>query len=134
MRSYRFITPNTADAPKLARDHVVWLLEHAGCPVDTDTARLLVSEVVSNAHRHTTSTLVSLTTTIRPGRVHIEVYDTAPCPLPDPPEGPDLALCAEGGRGLWMLQQFAALWGYALHGGARPFGKTVWFDLLGGAR
>ncbi|MGP3971365.1 hypothetical protein [Streptomyces sp. 6N223] len=36
----------------------------------------------------------------------------------------------EHGRGLRLLQTCASAWGYKLHGGPNPFGKTVYFVLL----
>lgn len=126
-RCYRFTTPNAADAVKLSRDHVTLLLNHTGCQVETDTATLLVSEVVTNAHQHTTSPLVALTTTIRPGCLRIDVYDTSPIPLPIP-TAPAPAL-SEQGRGVLLLQSLATHWGWHLDGAPKPHGKTVWFEL-----
>ncbi|MGP3971364.1 ATP-binding protein [Streptomyces sp. 6N223] len=78
VRTYTFTTLNAPDAAKLARDHVAWLLRHNACPVETDTARLLVSEVVTNAHQHTVTPVICLTTTIHPAGVRVAVYDTHP--------------------------------------------------------
>ncbi|MEO3756252.1 ATP-binding protein [Streptomyces sp. B6B3] len=129
VRTYRFITLNTPDAPKLSREHVAWLVTYNACPVELDTAKLLVSEVVTNAHEHTGSALVCLTTTIRPTGLRVAVYDTDPHHLPSPPHDPPLLPTAERGRGLLLLQTCASSWGYNLHGGAHPSGKTVWFAL-----
>lgn len=130
VRAYRFITPNAPDAPKLARDHVVWLLDHAGRPVPVDTARLLVSEVVSNVHQHTFSPVITLTTTIRPGQVHVDVYDTSPRAVSPPRGTPAAGPAAEHGRGLLLLDALASRWGCQVYGRERPFGKSVWFELM----
>lgn len=128
VRSYRFITPNTPDAAKLARDHVAWLLKHARSPVAIDVAQLLVSELVTNAHQHTTAPRVALTTTIHPAHVHVDVYDTDPRPLPATASGSHLD--AERGRGLLILRQLATRWDWELCGGRfRPYAKHVWFEL-----
>jgi anti-sigma regulatory factor (Ser/Thr protein kinase) len=129
-RIYTFTTLNAPDAAKLARDHVAWLLHHNACPVETDTARLLVSEIVTNAHQHTTTPVICLTTTIRPAGVRVAVYDTHPVGLSTPLDGPPTILMNEHGRGLSLLQTCASSWGYKLHGGPNPFGKTVYFVLL----
>jgi histidine kinase-like protein len=129
-RTYRFITHNTPDAARLTREHVAWLLDYNACPVAVDTAKLLVSEIVTNAHQHTDSRVVCLTTTIRPGGLRVGVYDTNPFPLSMPLDGPPSLLYTEHGRGLMLLQAFSSSWGYKLHGGDKPFGKTVYFVLL----
>ncbi|TDC10399.1 ATP-binding protein, partial [Streptomyces sp. 8K308] len=94
IRTFRFVTQNAPDAAKLARDHVVWLLRHANSPVEEENARLLVSEVVTNAHQHTASPLIALTTVIRPAGLHVEVFDSSRASLPAPAAVP---LEGEGG-------------------------------------
>jgi hypothetical protein len=130
VRTYHFTTLNTPDAPKLSRDHVAWLLHHHASPVETDTARLLVSEIVTNAHQHTTTPVICLTTTIRPGGIRVGVYDTHPIRLPLQLDGPPTVFMNECGRGLKLLQMCSSSWGVKLHGGDDPFGKTVYFVLL----
>jgi anti-sigma regulatory factor (Ser/Thr protein kinase) len=126
-RRYRFTTPNVPDTAKIARDHVALLLTHTRCPVEADTARLLVSEVVTNTHQHTNSPIVSVLTTISSTGLRVAVYDTSAVPLPaaDDPEP-----LAEHGRGVLLLRSLATRWGWNLNGsGHGPFGKTVWFEL-----
>lgn len=130
VRSFRFVAPNATDAPKLSRDHVAWLMEYAGNPVPADAARLLVSEVVTNVHLHTASPVIGITTTFRPEGVHIDVYDTSTLPLPAIPAGEPCARETEThGRGLRLLAALSSRWGWSLRGGARPVGKSVWFEL-----
>ncbi|WP_461032166.1 ATP-binding protein [Streptomyces mayteni] len=126
VRSYRFVAPNTADVARLARDHVAWLLARSPCPVEVETVRLLVSEVVTNAYQHTSSPHVALTTTLQPGRVRVGVFDNSRR-LVGAPAGGDVY--GEGGRGLLLLQELSSRWGCELHGSRRPFGKSVWFEL-----
>ena len=59
-RFYRFTTPNVPDAARVSREHVGLLLSHVHCMVEADAARLLVSELVTNAHQHTASPVVSV--------------------------------------------------------------------------
>ncbi len=125
VRSYRFVGPNTPDAPKLSRDHVGWLLRHARSPVAVDVAELLVSELVTNAYQHTTAARVSVTTTIEPGGVRVDVHDDDPRPLPVRMVGAAAPLTAEHGRGLFILQRLAARWSWE----AGAPGKSVWFEL-----
>ncbi|NEE44787.1 ATP-binding protein, partial [Streptomyces sp. SID8455] len=51
--SYRLTLPNTANTPKLARDFLTSLLRVSRHPGLVDDARLCVTELVTNAHRHT---------------------------------------------------------------------------------
>ncbi|TDC74009.1 ATP-binding protein, partial [Streptomyces hainanensis] len=82
--TFRFVTQNAPDAAKLSRDHVVWLLRHTDSPIAEENARLLVSEVVTNAHQHTASPLIALTTVIGPAGLRVEVFDNSPVHLPPP--------------------------------------------------
>ncbi|MGP4113644.1 ATP-binding protein [Streptomyces sp. 4N509B] len=129
LRIYHLATLNTPDAARLARDHVALLLRHTACPAEVDTARLLVSEIVTNAYQHTPTRVIRLTTSIRPAALRVAVYDTDPTPLPTPPPHPATAFSAEHGRGLALLQHCASSWGYKIHGGPQPTGKTVYFAL-----
>jgi anti-sigma regulatory factor (Ser/Thr protein kinase) len=84
-------------------------------------AALMLSELVTNATRHT-STLLLLEITIHAGTLRVAVIDDAPG-MPTPPHdpGPDAA----GGRGLMIVDALADRWG-VVQGTDR---KTVWFDL-----
>jgi anti-sigma regulatory factor (Ser/Thr protein kinase) len=131
VRSYRLITPNTPDAAKLARDHLGSLLRNARSPVSVHVAKLLVSELVTNAFRHTGAATVCTTTTLQSSRVHVEVYDNDPTHLPvRPTPAPNADSLDEHGRGLLMLQHLSARWDWELCGGDQPVGKAVWFELL----
>ncbi|GAB2921583.1 hypothetical protein GCM10022245_63790 [Streptomyces mayteni] len=91
-----------------------------------ESARLLVSEVVTNAHQHTASPLIALTTVITPAGLRVEVFDNSPVYLP-PPAAAAQAVEREGGRGLHLVQSLARHWGCDVL--RRPAGKSVWFDL-----
>jgi anti-sigma regulatory factor (Ser/Thr protein kinase) len=127
-RNFRLVAPNAADTPQLARDHVAYLLLRERLPDLADTARLLISELVTNVYRHTTVRLLTVETTFRPGRVRFDVHDALTSGVtairPSVAEGTD-----ECGRGLALVEQLAARWGVTVYGGAEPFGKSVWFLL-----
>jgi anti-sigma regulatory factor (Ser/Thr protein kinase) len=97
----------------------------------TETALLLVSELVTNAIRHG-SPPVRLSLHLDratdkatgPGSLRVEVTDSSPT-------APELGAGVDpdqiGGRGLLIVQQLAARWGSNVS--ASRLGKTVWFEL-----
>ncbi|MFI5972691.1 ATP-binding protein [Streptomyces sp. NPDC051452] len=85
-----------------------------------DTAALLVSELVTNALRHTRGPL-RLNLQVRDGRLRCEVEDTDS----DGPVRRTVDTDAEGGRGMELVDLLAEAWG----GTRTPTGKTVWFEL-----
>jgi PAS domain S-box-containing protein len=95
-----------------------------GCGVVDDTARLLVSELLSNAVRHGKGPL-TLRMRRTPADLVVEVHDHS-LRLPQPRlAGPD----DESGRGLRLVDALAGGWGTT----PTDDGKTVWFTLsLGG--
>ncbi|MGQ5638955.1 MULTISPECIES: ATP-binding protein [unclassified Streptomyces] len=85
-----------------------------------DTTELLVSELVTNALRHTRGPL-RLNLQVRDARLRCEVEDTESA-------GPIRQIVdadAEGGRGTELLDLLAEAWGSSLTG----TGKTTWFEL-----
>ncbi|TDC27603.1 hypothetical protein E1265_01560 [Streptomyces sp. 8K308] len=102
VRSYWLTAPNTVDTAKLARDHVVRLLSHAGhhCAL-VENARLLTSEIVTNVFAHTDVPYVTVETTIAERRVLVATYDASRrSPTPRCPEGSE---GHENGRGLLLV-------------------------------
>jgi anti-sigma regulatory factor (Ser/Thr protein kinase) len=88
----------------------------------TETALLLVSELVTNAIRHGTPP-VRLSLRLERDRLRVEVTDSSPA-LPElSRSSPDQL----GGRGLQIVQLLAARWGASAS--PRRLGKTVWFEL-----
>ncbi|KOV58219.1 hypothetical protein ADK64_37195 [Streptomyces sp. MMG1121] len=85
-----------------------------------DTAELLVSELVTNALRHTRGPL-RLNLQVRRGRLRCEVEDTDSAA----PVRRVVDTDAEGGRGMELLDLLAEAWG----GTRTATGKTVWFEL-----
>ncbi|MGW1435612.1 ATP-binding protein [Streptomyces griseus] len=126
--AYRLTLPNTASAPRIARDFVTSLLEvsrHLGL---VDDARICVTELVTNAHRHTGTRLIRVHAAVNRKRVTVTVADEG-SPLAGAlgalRAGPE----AEDGRGLALVESLALAWG--TRGGDRrhPGRKAVWFTL-----
>ncbi|MFI1190722.1 ATP-binding protein [Streptomyces californicus] len=125
---YRLILPNTAGAARLARDFVASLLglsRHTGL---VDDARICVTELVTNAHRHTRTPLIHVDAAVNRRRVTITVTDEG-----GPLAGALGALRAspeeEHGRGLALVANLALAWGTANAGPQHPGRKAVWFTL-----
>jgi anti-sigma regulatory factor (Ser/Thr protein kinase) len=123
---YRLRVPNSPAGPKICRDIVALLLRATGHGALTDTARLLVSEVVTNVGLHTTSLAVRLEAVIRHDCVRVSVYDDEHDAIPAP-NAPNAQ--AEGGRGLLLLSGFAHAWGVTRATEFPDHGKRVWFEL-----
>jgi len=82
----------------------------------TDTVELLISEIVGNAVRHTSSDSITVSLSCGAGAVRLEVVDgTAGLPRMRRP-GPD----EESGRGLLIVDALAEQWGTS------PDGSTTW--------
>ncbi|MGY3058023.1 anti-sigma regulatory factor (Ser/Thr protein kinase) [Streptomyces sp. TE3672] len=126
---YRLALPNTAGAAKLSRDFIASLLtvsRHCGL---VDDARLCVTEVVTNAHRHTRTPLIRVRVTVQRKLVTVSVADDDHWALPEPPAFRDLRGEQEGGRGLLLVERLAFAWGMTVLGGCFPYRKAVWFTL-----
>ena len=105
-------------APGRARRLVRSTLADWGLTALTDTAQLLVSELVTNAVRYADAPIglrLMLDSVLR-----VEVAD----PLPDPPRQRRAAGTDEGGRGLELVHSLADSWGTRVEGE----GKVVWFE------
>jgi anti-sigma regulatory factor (Ser/Thr protein kinase) len=92
----------------------------------TETALLLVSELVTNAIRHGAPPVrlsLHLDRARGNGALRVEVSDSSPAAPTVSAATPD----QPGGRGLLIVQQLAARWGS--HVPASRLGKTVWFEL-----
>jgi anti-anti-sigma factor len=88
-----------------------------------DRAVLLASELVTNAVIHARTEL-RLRVELRGDLLHLAVRDgnpwmLRPATIPDPE--------AEGGRGLWLVEQLARAWGVNRHPDG---GKVVWCTLI----
>ncbi|MET7502823.1 ATP-binding protein [Streptomyces microflavus] len=127
--SYRLTLPNTANAPKLARDFLTSLLRVSRHPGLVDDARLCVTELVTNAHCHTRTPLIWVHAAVNRKRVTVAVTDdggpvgtafgTALRPTPE----------QEHGRGLVLVESLALAWGTGSGGDRHPGRTVVWFTL-----
>ncbi|WP_432131238.1 ATP-binding protein [Streptomyces tendae] len=108
------------EARRLVRTALAaWYLEDL-----TDTALLLVSELVANAVKHTNSRVIRVVIT-RPSErfVRIGVVDKARV-LPELVKPDDDLLTS--GRGLLLVDALAERWGTDVH----RWGKQVWAELM----
>ncbi|GCD45380.1 ATP-binding protein [Streptomyces paromomycinus] len=124
--SFRFELPCGSIAPKIARTVVSELLALLGADELADDARVLVSELVTNVHLHTSTAVVRLDVAVRATSVRVAVWDDAPrsrlLSLP--------ALVDDGsGRGLLLVQALAARWGVYRPNVESRTRKGVWFAL-----
>jgi anti-sigma regulatory factor (Ser/Thr protein kinase) len=114
----------TLEATRAARSYVVDVLTGWGVPGDyVDTARLLTSELVTNAITHGSPRGTVFTLAVRSFSccLSVEVVDGSQgVPIVRIP-----ANDAQTGRGLLLVARLADSWGYFFDGGR----KHVWFHL-----
>lgn len=111
----------TPFAAPTARTFVTGVLDGWGLHGAADAARLVVTELVTNAVKHARGRF-RVTVTRVAGGVRIAVTDTSPyLPMPRTSD-PSVAT---GGRGMHLVAALSATWGTRTHDG----GKTVWADL-----
>jgi serine phosphatase RsbU (regulator of sigma subunit) len=107
-------------AARHAREFIAGALAGWGLGHLQDTTVLLVSEVVTNALRHTDGS-IEMTMLRLPGRLRFEVVDDVSAA----PRHRGGGLLDEAGRGVPLLAGFSDRWGTA----PRGRGKIVWFEL-----
>ncbi|WP_234327387.1 ATP-binding protein [Streptomyces sp. NRRL WC-3742] len=129
---------DTPNAVGWARRHTTDLLRRWQVPSDTiDTANLIVSELVTNAIRHTHADdevspysplspvkAITLALWLERGRLVIFVQDNDR----RPPVVKEVGEDAESGRGVFLVDALSEKWGYYYPPGAA--GKVVWSELL----
>ncbi|MFD9867633.1 ATP-binding protein [Streptomyces niveus] len=126
--TYRLAVPNTASAPRIARGFLGTLLHVSRHDALADDARLCVTELVTNAHRHTRTRLIGVTVAVNRKRIAVYVSDDMPWSLPVPNTTPtehELGC----GQGVFLLDRVAETWGSTIYGGLSPSHKAVWFTL-----
>ncbi|MFC6079793.1 ATP-binding protein [Sphaerisporangium aureirubrum] len=112
-----------AGAPvKAARDFTAATLDGWGLTELSADARLVVSELVTNAMRHAGEP-GGLRLFHRSSHLVCAVFD----PAERPPVMSDTDDFAESGRGLWLVDNLCSSWGWHLLDG---HGKLVWACLL----
>jgi anti-sigma regulatory factor (Ser/Thr protein kinase) len=126
--NYRLALPNTANAPGIARDFVGSLLRVSALSELVDDARLCVTEIVTNAHRHTRTRQIRIDVTVSGKEVTVSVIDDKPWLLPLP-QIRHHGLEYEDGQGLVLVNSLAHAWGATIFGGCSPKEKAIWFTL-----
>ncbi|WP_411150263.1 ATP-binding protein [Streptomyces sp. A30] len=118
--TYGLTIPHDPRAVRVVRATIRSILAAAKLNCIVDTVELLVSEVVTNAYRHSPmETYVSMERT--PDDFRVTVWDHAPgTPMPRAPAADD-----ERGRGLGIVEACADEWGVRDY----PHGKAVWFSV-----
>jgi anti-sigma regulatory factor (Ser/Thr protein kinase) len=113
-------------APRAARAFVAETLTAWNVQAyEVDAARLVVSELVTNAVLHAReSPTISVGLRLTDGAVRVLVTDGG-LDEPERRAQPD-PWTAETGRGVWLVDAFADRWGTETHG---RDGKTVWCEL-----
>ncbi|WP_030750698.1 ATP-binding protein [Streptomyces sp. NRRL F-5135] len=136
-KAYTLHLPRDPRAPRIARSTLRGVLQVHRMNDLIDTAELLASELVTNAHLHSTGVYTLLISTREPRRLRIGVCDGNP-DIPSPfgeafsrSPGPGAEL-AENGRGLQLVQIYADAWGAYRLGGARwgHGGKLLWVECV----
>lgn len=137
-----FTIPTNTDAPRRAREAVSRVLADRGTLVRfADTARfddvqLAVSELVTNAVRHTDSRVIELTVQLVDERIRVTVSDSSteiplipsqgPSTLRPIPAAVTAAMTASlACRGLLLVAALTDDWGTE----AADNGKAVWFEI-----
>lgn len=116
-REYRCEFPPEPASAGEARRFVLTALAETGVAGLSDTAMLLVSELVSNAVLHA-GTPIEVLVSIDDGTMRIEVRDGSP----QLPVRKNYSNLSGTGRGLRMVERMATAWG----ADAEPDGKVVW--------
>jgi anti-sigma regulatory factor (Ser/Thr protein kinase) len=120
--------PGEAASVGQARDFVRAVLG-AGWP-DLDDVLLMVSEIASNAVRHTASSDGSwfdLTVTASGYAARVEVADRGSSSEPRIPDQSGEVSALTGGRGLRIVDALADRWGAR----GDELGRVVWFEVTG---
>ena len=121
-----FELPADPSAAGRARRLVSELLLAWRCAETVDVARLLVSEVVTNAVRFVgAGEPLQIGMEMRDRRIRVSVADTSPLrPVLKAPREDD-----ESGRGMQLVAVLAAEWGVLDQTDDGRPGKQVWFEL-----
>ncbi|MET7932724.1 ATP-binding protein [Streptomyces sp. NPDC005322] len=117
-----FRLPALSTSVAEARRHVVFRLRSWGVGQDTrDSAELVVSELFTNAVRHTSSEEVRCSLQLLGARLRLEVADQG-CTR-TVPQARAVSADQEGGRGLMLVEALSEAWGVRPEGGT---GRAVW--------
>ncbi|MBC2863476.1 ATP-binding protein [Streptomyces mexicanus] len=136
---YALRLPHDPRAARVARMTVRAALGSHGRHELVEVVELLVSELVTNAYRHTRGPASLRLTALADGRLRVGVWDShprIPAPFGEPPwdRVAPAPADADGGRGLRLVQEYADCWGsWPLRSGPldRGAGKLLWFEVGG---
>lgn len=128
--AYSATHPTEEQTAGIARTLVRDALDAWDLDALADCGELIISELVTNAIKHTPCRHIRITVDRpTPSRVRLAVIDRAPHRLPAMrTRDPD----RESGHGLLLVDTFADCWGYDLLGSnpsRGPWGKRVWAEL-----
>jgi two-component sensor histidine kinase len=113
--------PAAPSSAPLSRRYVTDVLQHWQVGEDAlETAALLVTELVSNATRHSDAA-IELRLALLEGRLRVSVFDDSH----RLPQVADASLDETSGRGLQLVDMLASAWGVE----TEDRGKAVWFEL-----
>ncbi|MHB9861367.1 ATP-binding protein [Streptomyces sp. YIM S03343] len=135
--AYALRLPHDPRAARVARMTVRAALSTHGMGEVIDTVELLTSELVTNTYQHTDGPAALWLAALGDGRLRVGVWDGhpyIPAPFGGPTRGRVPDACAEGGRGLFLVEQYADSWGGWSFGGnplGRGTGKLLWFEVGG---
>ena len=121
-REARVTLPSETASVGAARRFLRRTLDAWGSTAMTETATLLVSELVTNAILHARCG-PELVVRLHRRRLRVEVHDTSPVA----PARKHYGALAGTGRGIGLVDELAADWGAT----PEPDGKSVWFELDG---
>lgn len=113
------------ESPRLARRFVGDALDDLGAPGASDSAVLLVSELVTNAVLHARTEVEVIVAVSDDASIRVSVVDRSTAM----PSQRSFSATAGSGRGLHLVESMASRWGVA----SRDEGKEVWFEIDGGA-
>jgi serine/threonine-protein kinase RsbW len=108
------------ESAREARDRLMPLLGSWRSEAARDNAKLVLTEVVTNAMRHARGRTVLITVTLTQGHLLAEVHDESDS-LPVRRGAGE-----SGGWGLGLIDRLSNRWGVDNDGGD---GKTVWFEM-----
>ena len=98
-----------------------------------DEVLVMVSEIASNAVRHTASAAdggwFDLTVSVTDGRVRVAIGDRGSSSVPRVASGGESGELVPGGRGLRIVDALAERWGHA----GDELGRVVWFEVSASA-
>ncbi|MFJ9412740.1 MULTISPECIES: ATP-binding protein [unclassified Streptomyces] len=110
-----------------ARKRVIALLHAWGAAQQVrDDVELVVSELFTNAVRHTDSEKVGCELTLVGSYIRVEITDEGG-PGDSAPHAQPSSVDQEGGRGLFLVGALSESWGTRTDDGGR--GRVVWADL-----